>query len=173
MLAYSQTVSGAGSCCGVAPLVLSRRSFRNNPRYAHLLRRGVLFSVLVCLSALGFDLFSGSGCPRGCRSSARSSYFLAVFLPLSVCPRSLSSGFSAVSSGVGGFSRFRRSADRLRLSDIALCALGRSVLPLAGVCSFLPCLRCCRGLGLLVGRCPSFGRGLLGSLIPFTFLSAF
>ena len=53
----------------------------------------------------------------------------AVFLPLSVCPRWLSSGFSAVSSGVGGFSRFRRSADRLRLSDVAPCAFGRSVCP--------------------------------------------
>lgn len=169
MLTYSQTVSGAGSCCGVAPLVLSRRSFRNNPRYAHLLRRGVLFSVLVCLSALGFDLFRGSGC----RSSARSSYFLAVFLPLSVCPRSLSSGFSAVSNSVDGFSRFRRSIDRLRLSDVAPCALGGLSCPRWLLFSFLPCLRCCRGLGLLVGRCPSFGRGLLGSLVPFTFLSAF
>lgn len=100
-------------------------------------------------------------------------FALAVFLPLSVCPRWLSSGFSAVSNSVNGFSRFRRSADRLRHSDIAPCAFGRSVLPSAVVYSFLPCLRCCRGLGLLVGRCPSFGRGLLGSLIPFTFLSAF
>lgn len=72
----------------------------------------------------------------------------AVFLPLSVCPRWLSSGFSAVSSGVGGFSRFRRSIDRLRLSDIAPCAFGRSVLPSAVVYSFLPCHRCCRGFGL-------------------------
>lgn len=97
----------------------------------------------------------------------------AVFLPLSVCPRSLSSGFFAVSSDIGGFSRFRRSVDRLRLSDTAPCALGGLSCPRRWLLSFLPCLRCFRGLGLLVGRCPSFGRGLLGSLVPFTFLSAF
>ena len=74
MLAYSQTVSGAGSCCGVAPLVLSRRSFRNNPRYAHLLRRGVLFSVLAS------SRLSASPLPSFCRCPSALGRCPRVFL---------------------------------------------------------------------------------------------
>ena len=84
-------------------------------------------------------------------ASSRLSASPAVFLPLSVCPRWLSSGFSAVSSGVGGFSRFNTNAYVLRLSDIALCAFGRSVLPSAVVWS--PFCPATLSGGLSVIRC--------------------
>lgn len=101
-------------------------------------------SVLVCLSALGFAL--------------------AVFLSLTVCPRWLSSGFSAVSSSVGGGSRFRRSADRLRLSDVAPCLW--AVCPALGgcSCSFLPCYPV-GGLCPII-RCRVLPFRLVRSLIP-------
>lgn len=74
-------------------------------------------------------------------------FALAVFLSLSACSRWLSVGFADISISSSRCSRFHANVYALCLSDVALCAFGRSVLPLAVLCSFLPCSRCCRGFG--------------------------